>query len=219
MYRLLTPVLAVIVAITVFTTFVRPMFADYQRIDAEVADYDQALEKAQALQDLINELIADKNSIAQSDEERLMTFLPDQQDNVSVILSLDDAAKRNRMLVEGISMKNTKSEIDFDVTETAKGEVSENGIFDSSIDTDLGTTLSGSKSFSSITVNELYSTVELSFTATGKYEDFKLFLRDLETSLVLMDISQLALSERNEDDLTNFTMTATLYNFVNPLTQ
>ena len=89
MYRLLTPVLAVIVAVALFTTFIKPTFEEYKRLDVEIADFALALAKADELQQRIAELIADKNAISASDSERLMAFLPDAIDEVDVVLSLD----------------------------------------------------------------------------------------------------------------------------------
>lgn len=222
MYRLLTPVLAVIVAITVFSTFVRPTFEEYRLIDAEVAEYEAALARAQELQDRINALIASKQAIAQSDVERLMTFLPDEQDAVAVVLLLDDSARRNRMLIEGISVKDSEEALSFEEEEAAQRAARKTDVvYDPDIEPalNLGETLGGTKSISSIPVTELYSPVDLSFTAIGEYEDFKALIQDLETSLVLMDISELAIEQRADDDLTNFMVTVTLYNFKNPLTE
>jgi hypothetical protein len=65
MYRLLTPILALIVALTLFFTFIRPTFEEYKSIDTEIGDYDQALTKAQELQDRVSELVLQKNSMNQ----------------------------------------------------------------------------------------------------------------------------------------------------------
>lgn len=235
MYRLLTPVLAVIVAIALFTTFIRPTFEEYKRIDAEIADYDLALTKADELQQRIAELIADKNAISTNDSERLMSLLPDAVDEVDVVLSLDEIADRNRMIIEGISVTDGRAPevVNDDAPEEEVGANS--GFSDPTLDPmydptldpaydpslagddSLGSAVGGSQSISTLKPSEFYETAELTFSVTGTYEDFKTFIRELEQNLVLMDISTLSIApSAEEEDLSSYSVSVTMYQFKIP---
>ena len=107
MYRFLTPILAIIVSVTLFFTFIKPTFNQYKLVDSQIADYEGALGSAQQLQDKISELDAEKNSIQESDLSRLQTFLPDSLDEVSIVLVLDDVATRHNLILEGIKVKSS----------------------------------------------------------------------------------------------------------------
>ena len=99
MYRFLTPILALIVSFTLFFTFIEPTFNEYKKIDVEIGDYEFALGSAQKLQDRIGELIGEKNSISEPDLSRLMAFLHDSVDEVSIVLTLDELATKHSLVL------------------------------------------------------------------------------------------------------------------------
>jgi Tfp pilus assembly protein PilO len=208
MYRLLTPILAFIVAFTLFFTFIQPTIDEYKKIDTEVSDYMQALDSADRLQQRVNELIADKNAIPQSDYERLMTFLPNSIDEVGVVLTLDDLASRSNLALDQISVQSSR---------TRGGSSQQNAVAEMAFDDDQDSSSQAEQTRADGTVvrkpTDSIESVMLTFSVTGEYQDFRTFIAELEKSLLLMDIVQLTISEAKDESLTSFAVGVSLYQF------
>ena len=91
-------------------------------------------------------------------------MLPDNIDNVRLILDLDNLARSHGMRIQDISVDNT------DVSKQSNGTIE--------------TSSSGEKG--------AYGSVVLSFSTQSSYETFKEFLVDLERGLRLTDVIGLA---------------------------
>lgn len=203
MYRFLTPLLALIVAVSLFVTFIKPTFNEYKQIDTEIGDYEQALKRAQDLQNRINELIAERNAIPQSGLERLEDLLPDSLDEVSIVLSLDAISARHGLVLGGIGVKSVRTDPEGNAR-SAKNAASGDFMFeDEQVESDSALS----------DVTNAFDTVELTFSVTGEYEAFKTFLTDIERSLALMDVSSLTIEEPGEGDLSTYTLGVTMYEF------
>jgi hypothetical protein len=209
MYRLLTPILALIVALTLFFTFIKPTFEEYKVIDTEIGDYKQALDSAQLLQDRINELIAQKNEIAQSDRERLMVFLPDAVDEVGVVLVLDDLAARHELVLENISVKSSRAGNGATAASTqAPGKFAyEDNPKELSVENVRPDGTVARKPTDSI------ETTALTFGVTGEYKKVRDFVSELERSLALMDISTMGITEPAEGEFATYSFGISLYQF------
>jgi hypothetical protein len=202
MYRLLTPILALIVAITLFFTFIQPQFDDYKRLDTDIADYDQALKRAQELQDRVNELVAEKNAINQSELERLQNLLPDSVDEVATVLALDALSAKHQMTLKGIAVgAQTKG--------VAGGAGSGKVAF-----SDEKTTQTARPDGTVVAQpTDVVETKSLTFGLTGTYDNFKKFLADIENSLALMDIASLTISEPADSNISTFAISVNMYQF------
>ena len=207
MYRLLTPILAVIVAVTIFGTYIKPQFNDYKRIDAEVENYNLALDKAILLQNAIDALIDQKNKIAPSDYDRLMSVIPNSVDEVAVVLSLDNIAARHRLIIQGIQTNDPSKAKTKLADDPVDQPAATKQLFQKPTAAATDGTAAG---FSS---RDHYSTMELAFTVTGKYDDFRAFIQDLEKNISLMDITSLRIGEVNADDSASFNIIITMYQF------
>jgi hypothetical protein len=209
MYRLLTPILALIVAFTLFFTFIQPTFEEYKIIDTEIGDYDQALNSAQLLQDRVNELIAQKNNISQSDLERLEVFLPYATDEVGVVLILDDLAGRHDLVLENISVKSSRAN-----NERSGGGQQVSGKFAFEDDPQDGARDEiGADGTVVRKPTDSIETTALSFGVTGEYARVREFISELEKSLALMDVTTLSVSEPAEGDFGTYTFGLSLYQF------
>lgn len=235
MYRLLTPLLALIVAITLYATYIKPTLNKYKEIDTEIGRYDAALSKAAELKTRIQELINEKKAIPQSDLERLMVLVPDSIDEVEVIMALDEIANNNRLTLQGLTVqKQSKDNIFNDEQETAAATrtvsdpMLDDPAYDPTLDPDstggaqLGSLITDSADIASAKLEDLYEPVTIGFTVTGSYEDFKTFTAELEKSLVLMDVSELSITGQNGEAQgggevdSSYAMTISLYQFKNP---
>lgn len=211
MYRFLTPILAIIVSVTLFFSFIKPTFDKYKAVDNLLADYQKALGSAQELQNRISELSAEKNSIAESDLSRLQTFLPDSLDEVSIALILDDVATRHNLVLSGINIKVSAGK-GASVQSQNPGSLKDQLFAD-----DPKSSTKEIVGADGTTVTRPQDNVEavgLSFGVTGDYADFRSFLADLEKSLALMDINSLGIKPpASETDKGGYSVGVSMYRF------
>ena len=151
---------------SIFFAYTKPSYENVGIIKAQIAQYDEALQKAAELDALKNTLIAKRNSFSQADMERLKLMLPDHADNISLILELDSLASHYGMALENADVTSNSSTAG--ATEATAGDV-------------IGNSPS-------------YSTITLHFSTFGTYEHFRSFMRDVETSLRLVDLVSLTVA-------------------------
>lgn len=186
---------AIVLSVALFFTYVRPMMKDIRAIQDETRDYAQAIERADALRARVNELVAQQNSFSTADLERLEALLPDVRDDVAFMLQVDALADDHNMLFSNIKVTDAE-----EIAEELKDE-QDKGSAD--IDPAAGTENTGAMA---------YDISEVSFTVTGTYEEFRRFLADLERSLLLVDVVKLDFKE-SEGDLVAFNLTVRTYSF------
>jgi len=145
--------------------YTKPSYANTGLIKAQIAQYEEALQKAAELDALKAELMAKRNSFSQADIDRLQLMLPDHADNISLILELDSLASRYGMALENV-----------DVT------------------TDSGAQGGGNASAGeAIGAIPSYSTITLHFSTFGTYDHFRSLIQDIEKSLRLVDLESLSI--------------------------
>jgi len=148
---------------------------------AQEAQYNDALTKAQELQSVRDQLLARYNTFSQDDLDRLKKMLPDQVDNIRLILDLDSMASKYGMRVHDVQVANPNA-----------------GSITSGNADELGP---GSQGFESI---------DLTFAVTGTYDTFRSYLADLEKSLRLVDVVGITFTP-GQTGVYDFTLHVTTY--------
>ena len=159
--KLLLPIFFIIVSVVIFFAYIDGAYQDIRQLRAEIAGYDEALKRSKELQAIRDTLLSRYNTFSQSQLDRIEKLLPDNIDNVRLVLEIDSIAARYGMRVSSIVVSSG-------ATTQADGVVGP------------GT--------------DTYNTVELSFRTAASYDDFMAFLRDLESSLRIVDVTSLAFS-------------------------
>ncbi len=96
------PIVLILIAIGLFFGYVNPTYTQsILPLRAEIAGYDSALAAAKEFTAKESELEAQKAALNPEEENRIETFLPDDVDNVQLILDLNALASRS-----GISLSN-----------------------------------------------------------------------------------------------------------------
>ncbi len=198
MFKALTPIFAIIIAVGLAVTYVSPTFGEIKALEDEAVDYADAIEKAQQLQSLIAQKIDKMNGFNPNDIEDLKTMVPDSVDEVSLVMDLDALARANHMTFSNIVIKEG--------VESGAGEAE---VLDPAILDPEDPEYVEDQVVSSAT----YTPTEVSFSVTGTYEDMRSFLSNLEESLVLVDVTELNFSTAEEEDLTSYAMTVRAYAF------
>lgn len=145
--------------------YTQPTYDSVRAMEAEIGEYNQALEKAAELQALKQSLLSRYNAFNPADVDRLHKLLPDHVDNVRLVLDLDNLAARHGMALQNVTLSNPTQ----DAQKTAIGAIG--------------------------TSRQKFNSLTLKFATHGTYPDFKGFIQDLEKSLRIVDLVSLSLQE------------------------
>ena len=173
MFRYIIPIILTGVAVTGFFMFTKPILNDISITKNEISSYDEALNNSKSLESERDKLIQKYNAINPTDLARLQKLLPDNVDNIRLILEIEKIALPYGMILKDVKYDSTKLD-----------------------------TSSSSKTASSQPVNNLankenikpYGTWNLEFSTSGTYSNFISFIKDLENNLRIVDISSVTFS-------------------------
>jgi len=156
------PILLIVIAIGVFFAYTSPAYTGkVASAKQEVASLDSALAAADAFKERENQLERERLALPADKLARLEAFLPDNVNNIQLILDLDALAARS-----GVRLSN------FNV-----GEQPAEGSNQGNAGGDL-----------SLQETETVGNLEITVTATGSYAAFRSFLEASERSLRLLDL-------------------------------
>ena len=165
MFRFAIPIILIGVAVTGFFMFVRPDYQTITDLRAKAVSYDQALSNSKSLEAERDKLTAKYNSIDLDNLTKLQKLLPDNVDNIRLILEIEKIASPYGMVLKDVKYDTTSGK-------------------------DTTTTKSG---IGAITNND-YGTWNLEFSTQGTYPNFLNFVKDLESNLRIVDISSIDFS-------------------------
>ncbi|MBI4133643.1 type 4a pilus biogenesis protein PilO [Candidatus Uhrbacteria bacterium] len=163
MIKTFISIAGLLIAGGVFFAFTQPTYDTVQAVEAQIEEYNQALEKAAELQSIKQSLLSRYNAFNPADVERLQKLLPDHVDNVRLVLDLDTMTARHSMSLQNVVVSNP--------TQERAGDV-------------VGTLGESRQKFDSLTIK---------FGLQGSYENFTAFLQDLESSLRIADLVALGI--------------------------
>lgn len=166
--KFITPIILIGVGITVFLAFSDPLYNDVLQLRAQVASYNEALSNSKALENERDKLTAKYNSINPENLTKLQKFLPENIDNIRLILEIEQIATPYAM-----SLKDIK----YNTTNTATAP------------TVLGFNQGGMVSAKNSPKD--YGIWDLEFSTSGSYNNFLNFTKDLERNLRIVDISSI----------------------------
>ncbi|HVV38916.1 MAG TPA: hypothetical protein VHD31_01160 [Candidatus Paceibacterota bacterium] len=162
MTRLFIPIILIVSAIALFAVWTNPTYEGTKSIQAKVGSYDDALNKSQELRTVRDEKVAAFNTFSATDKARLERVLPDNVDNIHLIIDINSIAARH-----GLALKNVQL-----------GEISDG----SSAPSNLAVGASG----------EAIGSISLGFTVSASYDNFLLLLQDIEHSLRVIDVEKIS---------------------------
>lgn len=173
MNKNITPLILIVLAIGIYFTFTREKIDELQSIRQVNAQYEQALENSEKLIKVRDAVKDSYNKISLDDQEKLEKILPDNVDNVRLIIDISGVAARH-----GIVMKNVKTTTPKDASEPVVDQGMVPGVSDGS-------------------TQSTYSTVTLSFDVSSNYQNFLNFLKDIEASLRIIEISKITIKSND----------------------
>lgn len=180
MLRSILPITLILASIAVLLVFIMPHYKNVVGLRAEVSEKNIALAQARVLEKEREELTNKYNEISIENKGRLEKLLPDNVDNIRLILEINDVVAS----AYGMTLKEIK--------------------YDSVGDTKSKNKSSGQNEPASpnASANDSnpYGTWDLEFTTEGSYNNFLNFITALEHNLRMVDISSIEFTSNLEKD-------------------
>lgn len=169
MTRFILPVIFIGIAIVGFFMFTSPFYQELSLLRAQTASYNEALGNSKALENERDKLTAKYNTINPEDLTKIQKLLPDNIDNIRLILEIEKIAAPY-----GMVLKNVKYDTGNTNNATTTQEVIQGGGVASQ--------------------EKNYGILNLEFSTAGTYSNFINFIKSLEGNLRIVDIASISFS-------------------------
>ncbi len=180
--KFILPLGLIVISLAAFLVFISPNYNQIQELKTESASYDEALTNSKALEDQRDKLTAKYNAIDQDDLKKLQKLLPENVDNIRLVLEIGQLAAPYGMVLKNIKYNTTNDTTSAKkvtpVTPGAVGAVSAQGNSNPSL----------------ASSNKSYGVWDLGFSVVGTYNNFINFTKDLENNLRIVDVSSVQFS-------------------------
>jgi len=166
----LVSIILILGAVGIFFGYVNPTYTgNIKVLNSEMKDLDVALATAKKFKEEQARLVGEREKINAGDLDRIKKLLPDNVDNVQLILDVDGIASESGVRISDIGIDESQK------SGSDGGGATGQGVL--------------------IQEEKAYESLLLSFTATATYTQFKNFLRDIEQSLRTLDVVEISFSE------------------------
>lgn len=169
------PIIFIGISVAVFFVSFNPMYNDIGELRTQAASYDQALGNSKALENERDKLTAKDNSINLDNKIKLQKLLPDNIDNIRLILEIEKIA-----LPYGMTLKDVKYNATTEDTSSATSGMTG--------------AVQGGGAVQQVKQVKDYGVWDLEFSTAGTYNNFLNFTRDLESNLRIVDVSSVQFS-------------------------
>ncbi|MEK7582119.1 MAG: type 4a pilus biogenesis protein PilO [Patescibacteria group bacterium] len=116
MIRIIFPTLLLITAVAIFYFFTNPTYQETKKLTVEKKSYEDALDNSRKLQESRDKLLAKYNSFPATEIDRLERILPNNVDNVRLVLEIDRMSSKYGMPAKSINISsNTDSKKERDL--------------------------------------------------------------------------------------------------------
>ncbi len=181
MFRTIRPIIMILIAVGLFFSYIQPTFSEIRAVQDETNDYTETIAKAEEFNQLVASLVERKNSFTPTELARLEAYVPDTVDGVSVMSDIQTLVTGSGLLLESVSESEWTEPEDREVTEGI------NELIDPE-DADLFEFNSDDLDTESAAEEAEYLVKHFSVSALGTYEQFKVFVGDLERSLTPIEM-------------------------------
>jgi Tfp pilus assembly protein PilO len=172
--RLFIPILLIVVSVGTFILYINPAYQALGTLRTQKAEYDEALNNSKILQTIRGTLSDKYKSFDPNDLAKVSKLLPDNVDNIKLILEIQRIAS-----TYGMTLQNVK----FNTDTPSTTAVTQSGFVTS------GAAQSAPK--------KGFGTFDLQFSTQGGYSNFVSFMSDLEKSLRIVDVKSVSFTSTN----------------------
>ncbi len=182
--RFIMPVILIGIALSVFFMFGNPIYSDISGLKTQVGSYNEALNNSKALENERDKLTAKYNTIDPENLTKLQKLLPENVDNIRLILEIEQIASPY-----GMTLSDVKYNANDDTANTPAVAAPTPGVVQG------GTAAQAT--------SKDYGVFNLEFSVSASYNNFINFTKDLESNLRIVDISSVSFSSDNNSGKTN----------------
>ncbi len=165
MTRIILPIILIGIAVGTFLMFTAPIYQDIPVLRAEVDSYNEALSNSKALENERDKLTSKYNSIDKENLAKLEKLVPDNIDNIRLILEIEKVAQPYGMVLKDVK---------YNTEEVETGAVIGGG--------------SPGNQAARLAMQRDYRVLDMEFSVSGTYDKFLDFTKDLERNLRIIDI-------------------------------
>lgn len=158
--RAFVPLLLLIISVVGGYAIINPIYGEVKSLSADAVQYKEAIKKGKEFDLKIGNLTVQKDELPSEDVERLEKMIPNNVDNVRLIIEIDTLAKKYTNGIRNIKVAELKAPTS--ASERARRSES------------------------------TFETINLSFSVQMTYDQFTMFLKDLESNLRLADVTSLS---------------------------
>lgn len=169
MTRIVIPIILLAASLGLFMFYINPTYQTVKTLSAEQASYDDALNKSQQLRTLRDQLLATRASFSADDINKLARVLPDNVDNIRLIIDINNIAARHNL---------TLSQVQLGQASNTAGS---------------GSSLASGPAGSGV------GSVQVGFAVISTYDNFLAFEEDLEHSLRVIDVDKISFTAGQND--------------------
>lgn len=181
MSKLLTPAILILIAIALFVVYIKPAYSRIQDTQVEEERFDELLSRSNELKSMRDQLLEEYNSFSDSDVDRLTKFLPDNVDNIKLLIELDGIATRHGMVIRDVTFdEGGDSESELNTRKEEIGQLSVGFVVSASYDRFVDFLTDLEKSLRLVDVD----TIRFD---TGESEDFSEYNVSLRTYWLLTE--------------------------------
>lgn len=170
MMRFIMPIILIGISVAVFMVFTNPIYTDISSLRVESTAYNEALGNSKTLENERDKLTAKYNAINPNNLAKLQKLLPENIDNIRLILEIEQIALPYGMVLRDVKYNTTAEAAAIPTPGTVQG----GGV--------------------AAQVNKDYGVWDLGFSTVGTYNNFLNFTKDLENNLRIVDVSSIAFS-------------------------
>lgn len=171
MFKFILPTILIGTAVTGFFMLTSPLYESILSEREQVVSYNEALDNSKSLEAERDKLTQKYNSFNADDLSKLQKLLPDNVDNIRLILEIEKIASPYGMVLKDVKYATTSKDT------TAQGS-------------QTASTTQTVKSSS----GKDYGVWDLEFSTQGTYNNFINFVKDIENNLRIVDISSVDFS-------------------------
>jgi Tfp pilus assembly protein PilO len=175
-----------IAAVGVFFVVINPQYNKYQDLSSQLTSYNSALDQATRLDTLAQGLLAKYRSITPDQLTTLNKIMPDSVDTVRLILDLNGIASKYGISLQKIDLNKSGSSsggsVGAGASAGAGSAMAQNAINSQNVMVSAGSAQT-----------DQYVPLGVNFSITTSYNNFMNFIRDIEQSLRIIDITSISL--------------------------
>src|SRR3989338_4311487 len=109
MTRFILPIILVAITIGIFFTFTKSLYQNIQDLRAQQVSYNEALTNSKALENERDKLTQKYNSIGGENLDKLKKLLPENVDNIRLILEIEKVAMPYGMTLKDVRYSPNKT--------------------------------------------------------------------------------------------------------------